>query len=216
MHANNDLMLLEIGNSRAHIRLPLSDKIEHLDIDEAITKYSNKHAVYISVNGRYTKKLTSVKNWKDISSEIHVSGQYDSMGVDRVALCLSRGDGLYVDAGSAITIDRVKGGKYDGGFIALGIEASLKAYRNISKKLVVELDKNIDMDTLAFDTQTSISYGIISPIIDAIANVSQSLPIYFTGGDGEWLSEFLENSIYEEGLIFEGMSNALASTKGLT
>jgi len=214
MLKDNQIILVEIGNSRAHIYLPSSKTIEHLDIDQAIDKYATDVVKYISVNNRYIQKLNSLKNWQDISPSLHIDGQYSTMGIDRVALCLSRGDALYVDAGSAITVDRVVDGKYDGGFIMLGIKASLNAYSEISKSLDVEFKKDIDISHLAFDTQSSVSYGIISPIIDAINNASGPLPLFFTGGDGEWLSSFFKDSTYDESLLFVGMSSAIASTKG--
>lgn len=207
-------LLVDIGNSRAHVYHPTTSSIEHLDMDEALQQYANNDVYYISVNSRFDEKLSSLPKWHNVSSDIHIDGEYNSMGVDRRALCLSRSDGIYIDAGSAITVDRVLDGKYDGGFIMLGIKASLEAYGEISAALSVDLLSDIDQKQLAFDTQYSVSYGIITPIISAIKQASMSLPLYFTGGDGEWLSGYFKDSIFDESLLFKGMSKAIASTKG--
>ena len=48
------------------------------------------------------------------------------MGVDRRALCLSHENGIFVDAGSAITVDVVEEGRYQGGYIFPGFESPVK------------------------------------------------------------------------------------------
>ena len=35
--------------------------------------------------------------------------------------------------------------------------------------------------------------------------------IYFTGGDGKFLSRFFENAIYDDLLIFKGMQNIITT-----
>jgi len=58
-------------------------------------------------------------------------------GLTRKALCLSYDSGLFISAGSAITVDIVENRLHKGGFILLGIQAYLKAYRDISKALQI-------------------------------------------------------------------------------
>jgi len=138
----------------------------------------------------------------------NLDGSYPPMGVDRKALGLSYDSGLFISAGSAITVDIVENRLHKGGFILLGIQAYLKAYRDISKALDINLNQDIK-DTLAKDTTNSISYGIIYSITSIIEKHSKDRDIYITGGDGEFLSKFIKGSIYDETLIFRGIKNSI-------
>jgi len=200
------MLLADIGNSRIHIYN--GKDIEHLDYESAFKKYARKKVKYISVQHRLKDKLKELKNWEDISDKIRLKGEYPTMGVDRKALCLSYDNGLFISAGSAITVDIMENGEYRGGFILLGLRAYIKAYSNISKALEIELNRDIK-DTLAKNTTDSISYGIIYSIISIIEKHSKDKKVYITGGDGEFLSKFLKGSIYNEGLIFKGIKRAL-------
>jgi type III pantothenate kinase len=114
-----------------------------------------------------------------------------------------------VDAGSAITVDTVKNGVYHGGFILLGLKAYVGAYKSISNALDIELNRECSLDFLPLTTKDSISYGIISSIKSAIEAHSVDSPLYFTGGDGEWLSGFFPQSTFDELLVFRGLQKAL-------
>ena len=85
-------------------------------------------------------------------------------GVDRRALCLSRDNGIFVDAGSAITVDVMENGGYQGGFILPGIRAYLRCYADISPVLETEINETVDMAQLPLTTKDGISYGIIASI----------------------------------------------------
>jgi len=200
------MLLADIGNSRVHI---YNGKwVEHLDYESAFRKYARERVKYISVQHRLKERLKEFRNWEDISDKIRLDGEYSTMGVDRKALCLSHKSGLFISAGSAITVDIVENRKYLGGFILPGIWAYLRAYRDISSALDVELNRDIK-DSLAKNTTDSISYGIIYSIISIIERHKKEKQIYITGGDGELLSKFLEGSIYDEELIFKGIKRAL-------
>jgi len=201
------MILIDIGNKNAHILS--DDKIIVLPIDEAIDSFKSKSVFYISVNSRYVDKLESIKSWVDISRYLSIDGEYKGLGVDRKALALSRGDGIYIDAGSAITIDRVANNRYDGGIILPGIYAYNRAYADISPILDIELNRVIDPTILPKNTTDSVSYGTIVPIIAIIASMADELNLYFTGADGEWLSKYFAGAIYSDELIFEGMQKAI-------
>jgi len=200
------MLLADIGNSRIHIYN--GKDIEHLDYESAFKKYAKEEVKYISVQHRLKERLKEFKNWEDISDKIRLKGEYPTMGVDRKALCLSYDNGLFISAGSAITVDIMENGEYKGGFILLGLRAYIKAYSNISKALEIELNRDIK-DILAKNTTDSISYGIIYSIISIIEKHSKDKKVYITGGDGEFLSKFLKGSIYNEGLIFKGIERGL-------
>ena len=203
----NKKLLADIGNTHFHI---FNGKhVEHLLYKDAISKYATEELLYICVQHELSKTIEGLRKWKNISSSLYISGQYDTMGVDRKALCLSRKEGIFVDAGSAITVDIVEDGKYMGGFILPGIKAYLESYKGISSVLDVNLDKKVNFESLPSTTKEQISYGIIASIKALIDKHSKGKKLYFTGGDGKLLSEYFEEATYDEMLIFEGIQKAL-------
>jgi len=199
------VLLADIGNSRVH--LFDGNKIVHININDMIKLYKDTPINYISVNSSFVVPKDSL--WRDISSLLSLQGAYDTMGVDRKALCLSCNNGVFVDAGSAITVDIVRDGVYSGGFILLGIKAYLRAYASISEALKVDFNPKCSLESMPLTTKDSVSYGIISSIKSAIDSHSNDLPLYFTGGDGEWLSRFFPQSKFDELLVFRGLQKVL-------
>lgn len=207
---NNDVLLADIGNTHFHIYD--GKKVEHLLYEEAIERYQDKELYFISVNHHLTEKLETIVHWKNISSLLSLEGEYETMGVDRKALCLSHDNGVFVDAGSAITVDFVQDGVYQGGFILLGLKAMIKAYASISPALDVPFNKAISLSALPTTTKEQISYGIIASIKALIDQQREGRPLYLTGGDGKFLSSFFEEVAYDEMLVFNGMKQALKAT----
>ena len=156
------MLLADIGNTHFHIYN--GEEIEHLSYDDAIVKYKNEELHYISVKHQLSKEIEQIKNWRNISSLMKIKNEYDTMGVDRKALCLSHATGVFIDAGSAITVDVMQNGKYLGGYIFPGIKAMLESYRSISPVLDTELNKHISLEQLPTTTKDGISYGIIASI----------------------------------------------------
>ena len=201
------MLLADIGNT--HIHLYNGKKITHLTHNDAIKKYAEKPLNYISVNQSLEEQIAKQTKWKNISSLIALEGAYDTMGVDRRALCLSRSDGVFVDAGSAITVDVMEGGVYQGGFILPGHRAMLESYAGISPILKHELNREVCTESLPLTTKDGISYGIIASIKSIIEKHQKGKIIYFTGGDGEFLSSLFEGSVFDETLVFQGIVHAL-------
>ena len=204
------MLLADIGNTHFHIYD--GEKVEHLNYDDAIQKYKDTPLKYISVNQKIEAKIGHIKIWENLSSSMVIEGQYDTMGVDRKALCLSHSEGIFIDAGSAITVDVVAKGKYVGGFILPGLKAYSNSYKAISPILDVALNRELSLDSLPGTTKDGISYGIIASIKALIDKHSDGKKLYFTGGDGEFLSSFFEDAMYDEMLVFNGMKNALKAT----
>ncbi len=201
------MLLADIGNTHFHIFN--GENVEHLSYDEAIEKYADEKLCYISVKEKLNDKINRIKKWKNISKEMILENAYDTMGVDRKALCLSHKDGVFVDAGSAITVDVMKDGIYQGGYIFPGIKAMLESYRTISPVLDTNLNEMISLAQLPTTTKDGISYGIIASIKALIDKHADKQKLYFTGGDGKFLSSFFEEAVYDEMLVFDGMRNAL-------
>lgn len=205
------LLLADIGNTYFHIYT--GSEIEHLSYEDAIAKYSKEALYYISVKEELDSIIKNIAPWKNISGYIKLEGAYRTMGVDRRALCLSYKSGIFVDAGSAITVDVVEEGVYQGGYIFPGLKAMLKCYEEISPSLATELDTKIDMNHLPLTTKEQISYGIIASIKALIEKHREGKILYFTGGDGKLLSGYFKNAIYNEMLVFTGLREALKDDK---
>ena len=210
------MILADIGNSYFHIYD--GEKVEHLTYEDAIDTYRDETLYYISVKHQLTSKIEAMENWKNISSLMKIDGEYDTMGVDRKALCLSHENGIFVDAGSAITVDVVTKGRYTGGFILPGLKAYLKSYKSISLALDIDLSKDLKLTHLPTTTKEQISYGIITSIKALIdkhsdGKKSNNRKLYFTGGDGMFLSQYFEKAVYDEMLVFDGMRQVLKDKK---
>jgi type III pantothenate kinase len=201
------MLLADIGNTRIHIYNGKS--VVHLTHDEAIEEYGDKKLYYITVKHELRHTLKLLKCWIDISYKITLPNSYDTMGIDRKALSLSSKDGIFVSAGSAITVDIIEDGVYQGGFLLPGLRAYLDAYGSISPALRTLLNRKISLDELPQTTKDGISYGIILSIKMLIEKHQSDKKLYISGGDGEFLSSFFDNAIFDETLIFQGMKNAL-------
>jgi len=200
-------LLADIGNTHFHIYD--GSRVEHLAYDDAIEKYAHESMQYISVKHDLGEKIEHIKAWKNISSLMYIEGEYKTMGVDRKALCLSHNDGVFIDVGSAITMDVVQKGKYMGGFILPGLKAYVESYKAISPVLDVSLEEKLSLTHLPLTTKEQISYGIIASIKALIEKHSEGKTLYFTGGDGQFLSRFFEDANYDEMLVFHGMQKVI-------
>ncbi|MEA1953187.1 MAG: type III pantothenate kinase [Campylobacterota bacterium] len=207
----HSILLGDIGNTHFHIYNGKS--VEHLLYEEAIEKYQDKTLYYISVKHHLEDKIQNITTWKNISNAISLEGEYSTMGIDRKALCLSHKNGVFIDAGTAITVDVVTDGIYQGGYILAGLKTQLESYKNISSVLDVPLNKEISLKQLPRTTKDGISYGIIASIKALIEKHQKMHTLYFTGGDGEFLSSFFKESKYDDMLVFNGMRNALKDDK---
>ncbi len=199
------MTLCDIGNTYFHFKTPsLICKQKADNLDKKFIQ-SLDHIYYISVSKTNENKLLSLCNKTlNISQYIQIPTQYQGLGVDRRAACMSIKDGVIIDAGSAITIDIMENGKHLGGYILPGLFSYIDAYTRISEALHKPLLFSLPQG-LPKNTQEAISYGIFESIIELIKKVSTNKRIIFTGGDGKHFCQFFEQSIYDETLIFRGM-----------
>lgn len=201
------MLLADIGNTRIHIYN--GKEVIHLSHEEAIKKYRGKKLKYITVKHQLKEQLESMENWEDISDLIRIPNEYDTMGIDRKALCLSYPNGIFVSAGSAITVDVMEEGRYIGGFLLPGLKAYVDAYASISPALKTELNRKIALEELPRTTKDAISFGIIASIKTLVEKYQLDKQLYISGGDGKFLSSFFESAIFDETLIFQGMKSVL-------
>ncbi len=206
------MILADVGNT--HIHIYEDGRVLHLDPDDALESFGARILYCICVNPEVWSRLARGTYWRDMAPKIKLPGAYKGMGVDRQALCLSHEEGLFIDAGSALTIDRVVNGRYEGGVILPGLHSYKQSLAQISKALDIEPDWSID-PTLAppMGTAKQIGYGIIAPIYHEILRLKEDLPLYITGGDGRIVASWFKDAIYDETLVFKGMMRALKSSK---
>lgn len=204
------MLLCDIGNTTATFYK--DRKIWNLEIDKFRVWQPNEKVYFINVNDKIADKLND-HMFVDMSEFIKFNTTYIGLGIDRAAACYSINTGLVVDAGSAITMDVMSNGIHIGGLILPGISTTLKALKTISDRLDKPLNSAIELDCLPQKTTDAISYGIIKPIILLIEELSNDKPIYFTGGDGEFLSRFFKNAIYDRTLVFRGIQKAIDENK---
>jgi len=204
--------LVDIGNTKAH--LYNGSEVVNLDYSELFNLYGDKKLYYINVNRDLSNKLKAIANWINIEPFVKIEGEYSGMGVDRRALLLSKDDGIYIDAGSAITIDKKLNGKFIGGTILPGIYSLINSYSDISKVLNLNSLSDVNLDILPnSSTKETLNYGIIAPIVAFVKSINkESLPIYCCGGDGEILAKYL-NAKFDKELIFTGMKKVIKEIK---
>ena len=93
-----------------------------------------------------------------------------------------------------------------------GIESYRKLFANI-EVLNVELNLGVSLESIPQNTRDAVSYGCLKGIILSIRNIAKDNFIYFTGGDGKFLSRFFPNSLFDGTLVFRGMEKAIIESQ---
>lgn len=200
------ITLCDIGNTSYHfLKGDVSFKKSVNDFDPRLLE---DEVFYISVNSEVNKTLKYLKNWIDISSHIDMDDFYETMGIDRVVASKAIDNGVIVDAGSAITVDVIKDGIFQGGFIYPGVNAMNKTYKDISDALSYEFNFECDMDKLPKNSQDAISYGFLKTLQREV--LSYNMPIILTGGDADKFKKIFVDAEVDEILIFKGMKKLLS------
>ena len=208
------LILCDIGNTTFHFFIEGEHQKVFLEddlpkIDELI--------YYISVNDRATKKLTNTfAKTIDLKKYINFKTSYEGMGIDRMIACIGYNNTGIIDAGSAITVDIMENNEHIGGMILPGIKNYEKIYAQISPKLDFDFSVKVNLDKIPLHTKDAISYSILKAIILPIKEIVQSKTVIFTGGDGELLSRYFNNSVYKQDLIFENMKGIINANNCIT
>ena len=202
-----ELILCDIGNTTYHFLV--KEKHKKYFSDEKVPKFDDE-IYFVSVNEKATKRLLKKNpHAKNINKFLNFETSYQGLGIDRAVACSFQDNCVIVDAGSAITVDVMEESKHIGGFILLGLRRFMKSYPKISKKLKFEFEKEINLDKIPLKTKDAIQYAMLKSIILPIKEVSLNKNIIFTGGDGEVLSKYFENSVYKKDLIFENMKRII-------
>lgn len=150
-----------------------------------------------------------------------------TLGVDRIALAMAafytnpKKNTLVIDAGTCITYDMVSDlGEYLGGAISPGIAMRYKALHQQTSKLPF-LEISEIYDFIGNSTETSIHSGVINGIcieIDGVIDQYKSrfvdLTVILTGGNAQFLSKRLKNTIFANSkFLLEGLNYLLEYNK---
>ncbi|MBT8234975.1 MAG: type III pantothenate kinase [Bacteroidia bacterium] len=154
-------------------------------------------------------------------------GTPDTLGLDRIALVAAATEAypntnvLIIDAGSCITYDFLNAkGEYLGGAISPGIAMRYKALNTFTANLP-ELEKTDKAELVGNSTDTSVHSGIINGVINEVDGMIEryrseyrKVTVILTGGDGQFLSKRLKNTIFaHSNFLLEGLNYLLELNK---
>ncbi len=143
-----------------------------------------------------------------------------TLGLDRIALAASafyfnpKGNSLVIDAGTCVTYDMVNDyGEYLGGAISPGLHMRYRALHEQTAKLPLLEPKEL-IDFIGNSTETGIHSGVVNGIcleIDSVIDQYRSrfadLTVILTGGDAQFLSKRLKNTIFADSkFLLEGLN----------
>lgn len=198
------MILCDIGNSFYHFYK--NGQVWKEPIQNVPSLRDDEEIFAVSVNDGAFERLSKRYSTTDLSGFLNFDSDYVGLGIDRAFVCYAANDGVIVDAGSAITVDIMQEGFHLGGFILPGISTYVESYKKISERLDVGFNMGVDIRSLPQNTKDAVSYGTLISIVGAIKEASRNKFIYFTGGDGKFLSRFFEErSAVDDTLIFKGM-----------
>lgn len=192
-------------------------------------EYPQINAAIVASVGRLSKE--SLENLKDFTRvmilnhdlKLPFKNNYQTpttLGVDRIALVAaataqySYKNVLIIDAGTCITYDFIDAKNvYLGGAISPGVKMRYKALNNFTAKLPL-LETEKPKSLIGNSTSQAIHSGIINGvimeidgIIDAYKLKYSDLTVILTGGDADFLSKQLKNSIFANpNFLLEGLN----------
>ena len=199
------MILCDIGNTS--VDMFMEDTRSKLSVENFDPAMFHDDVYYVSVNASLHEHIRELKNWHDVRELIDWDKYYPTMGIDRIMVCEAVEEGVIVDAGSAITVDVMRDGVYQGGFIALGLRAAQEAYARLSPALDVSFNFEVDLAKMAKNTPDALTVGFLAPLICKIESLGK--PLYLSGGDARLLSRFFTDAIVDEELIFKGMKKLI-------
>jgi len=200
----NNSLLCDIGNTNFSFSTGRKVSVDNFDIASLDEK-----VYFISVNHYWEERLASEKNWVNLRTLIDFKKYYESMGIDRVMCCEAVDNAIVVDAGSAITVDLIEEGQHRGGYIYPGFKAMAKCYKDISPRLEVSFNFDLDLATMPRNTEDALSFGAIAPLVSHISSISKTLPVILTGGDAQKLLPRIPHAVIEQDLVFKGMKKII-------
>jgi len=205
-------------------------------VKEVFKVYPKINQSIISSVGKLDKKdfavlsLFSKVHILSHSSKIPFKNSYatpHTLGIDRVALVTaayyhnSHNNNLVIDAGTCITYDMINDfDEYLGGAISPGLQMRYIAMHKQTAQLPL-LQKEDILDVIGNSTNTSMHSGVVNGVlqeIDGVINQYTSrfkdLTVILTGGDAQFLSKRLKNTIFADSkFLLKGLNYLLEYNK---
>ena len=147
----------------------------------------------------------------------------ETLGADRIGLVAAAAfrypgkNCLVVDAGSCVTYDFISSdGIYRGGAISPGLQMRFKAMHEHTKKLPFVSLKE-EFIALGANTQNSILAGVVNGLVfeiegwqSSLGTTHEDLTLILTGGDAQFLSKRLKNTIFaHSNFLVQGLCQLL-------
>ncbi|SDB65951.1 type III pantothenate kinase [Flavobacteriaceae bacterium MAR_2010_188] len=198
-----------ILNDFPQIRLGIISSVGNLDDDSLASLKSKINLLILNSS----TKLPFKNNYKTPNT----------LGVDRVALVAAAVNKfpdrnvLIIDAGTCITYDFVdRDSIYHGGAISPGVRLRYQSLHNYTAKLPL-LENEVPVNIIGGNTEESIHSGVVLGVVmeidAAIDNYTKQfsdLTVILTGGDCNFLSNQLKNSIFaNSNFLLEGLNHIL-------
>ncbi len=208
----------------------------HDAVKEVFTYFPDvSHAMVASVGSLSKKDLNVLAVFCKVQlltsvAKVPFKNSYASpqtLGVDRIALATAafynhqHTNTLVIDAGTCITYDMINdSGEYMGGAISPGLQMRYKALHEQTARLPL-LEPSPFVELIGNTTETSIHSGVINGICREIDGVISQykgrfkhLTVILTGGDGQFLSNRLKNTIFaNSNFLLEGLNYLLEYNK---
>lgn len=152
----------------------------------------------------------------------------ETLGLDRLALACSavkqfpEQNTLIIDAGTCVTYDFVdQKGVYQGGAISPGLTMRFKAMHNFTGKLPLITADDYEVSKIGQSTKASMQIGVVEGMLNEIDGFIESyqvdyeyLTVILTGGDHQFLSTRLKNSIFAtSNFLLDGLNYILEYNK---
>ena len=199
------MLLCDVGNTSFHF---LDGDRDYKESASTFKPQSiTQEVFYICVNSNAKDTLAKLDNWIDLSKYIDKTTYYETMGIDRIVACEALSNNIIIDAGSAITVDIVKNGVFEGGFIYPGVNAMSEAYANISPALKYEFNYNLNLDIIPKNSADAISYGYLKLLFNEVE--LHKLDVILTGGDADKLINIFPDAKIDKELIFNSMKKII-------
>ncbi|EAP87934.1 type III pantothenate kinase [Croceibacter atlanticus] len=212
-----------------------SNEIEK-KIKEILENWSNiTHSIisntstYPTEHLNFLEKYTIVLQLNQFTSVPYTNNYNtpETLGLDRIGLvagsakAYSNENVLIIDAGTCITYDFIDStNKYHGGSISPGLQMRFKAMHEFTAKLPL-LKATDNVNLIGKSTSESMQSGAILGTcneIDGFINRYKEkypdLTVIFTGGDADFLSKRIKNSIFaNSNFLLEGLNHILEFNK---
>jgi len=199
------MILCDVGNSSFHF--DNNGEIYTQSVETFNPSQILEDVYFICVNPHVIGLLNGLCNWINLADFIDMSKYYETMGIDRIIACEAVDNAIVIDAGSAITVDIVKNGCFEGGFIYPGVKAMQETYANISSRLDYSFNFECDLDIMPKNSQDAITYGFVRTFYTEV--MSHGMPIVLTGGDALKFKKIFKEAKVDKELIFSGMKKII-------